>query len=176
MNRSINALIATVTALLGLGALPVVAHAADAVPSGGVYKCERGGGLIEYGNGSPLPAGCKYVNIDTAPVVTIPAPRSSISKGTPAARPADFPRVDASAQKSRDDDRRRVLESELKVQEDHLDELKKEYNNGEPERQGNEKNYQKYLERTSQLKEDIGRSEANVASIRRELSNLQATN
>ncbi|CAN5160219.1 hypothetical protein BH09PSE6_BH09PSE6_31610 [soil metagenome] len=139
----------------------------------GVYKCDRGNGLVEYGNGATLPSGCKYVDITTAPVVTVPAPKSQqITKGS-APRPADFPRVDAAAQRTRDDDRRRVLESELKVQQDKLGDLKREYNGGEPERQGNERNYQKYLDRTAQLKEDIARGESNVASIQRELSNLR---
>ena len=51
--------------------------------------------------------------------------------------------------------------------------MKTEYNNGQPERQGNERNYQKYLDRTAQLKSDIERSQANVDSIRRELGNLK---
>lgn len=51
--------------------------------------------------------------------------------------------------------------------------MKTEYNNGQPERQGNERNYQKYLDRTAQLKGDIERSQANVDSIRRELGNLK---
>lgn len=147
--------------------------AAPLAHADGVYKCDRGNGLVEYGNGATLPTGCKYVDITTAPVVTVPAPKNSqITKGSPT-RPTDFPRVDAAAQRTRDDDRRRVLESELKVQQDKLGDLKREYNGGEPERQGNERNYQKYLDRTAQLKEDIARGESNVASIQRELSNLR---
>ncbi len=154
---------------------PGVAAAAD----GGIYKCDRGNGLIEYGNGTPLPSGCRYVELSTAPVVTVPAPKGTSSSAQitrSPARPDNFPRVDASAQKARDDDRRRVLESELSVQEQKLADLKREYNNGEPERQGNERNYQKYLDRTAQLKDDIAHGEANVASLRRELSALQSSN
>ncbi|WP_273878624.1 hypothetical protein, partial [Serratia liquefaciens] len=76
-------------------------------------------------------------------------------------------------QKARDGERRQVLEAELADEERKLQALKAEYNNGQPERQGNERNYQKYLDRTAQLKGDIERSQANVDSIRRELGNLK---
>ncbi|XHO05084.1 hypothetical protein ACEQUB_01980 [Ralstonia syzygii] len=94
------------------------------------------------------------------------APASAESSGS-------FPRVDSATQKSRDSERRRVLEAELSEEERKLQALQAEYNNGQPERQGNERNYQKYLDRTAQLKSDIERSQANVESIRRELSNLK---
>ena len=35
---------------------------------------------------------------------------------------------------------------------------------GQPERQGNERNYQKYLDRTQKLKDDIARTESDVNS------------
>lgn len=91
----------------------------------------------------------------------------------PAESSGSFPRVDSATQKSRDSERRRVLEAELSEEERKLQALQAEYNNGQPERQGNERNYQKYLDRTAQLKSDIERSQANVESIRRELSNLK---
>jgi predicted RNase H-like nuclease (RuvC/YqgF family) len=50
-----------------------------------------------------------------------------------------------------------------------LTELKAEFNNGEPERRGDERNFQRYTERVEKLKADIARSEANVESLRREL-------
>ena len=81
--------------------------------------------------------------------------------------------MDSATQKARDGERRQVLETELADEERKLQALKAEYNNGQPERQGNERNYQKYLDRTAQLKSDIERSQANVDSIRRELGNLK---
>jgi hypothetical protein len=53
--------------------------------------------------------------------------------------------------------------------------LRKEYNNGEPERRGDERNYQKYLDRVANLQADIARKEADIASIRRELARLPAS-
>jgi chromosome segregation ATPase len=76
-------------------------------------------------------------------------------------------------QKSRDSDRKRILEDELKSAEDKLAELKKEFNNGEPERRGDERNFAKYQERTTQLKADVTRAEADVSALKREIGNLR---
>jgi chromosome segregation ATPase len=87
--------------------------------------------------------------------------------------PSDFPRVDGSTQKARDSDRRRILEDELRREEGKLSDLKKTYNNGEPERQGDERNYQRYLDRVQKMKEDINRGESNVGSLKKELAALK---
>ena len=54
----------------------------------------------------------------------------------PARRRRRQPRVDPATQRARDSDARRILEAELREEEERLAELQKEYNNGEPERQG----------------------------------------
>ena len=84
-------------------------------------------------------------------------------------------RIDASAQRARDADARLILETELKNAESRHQELLKEYNNGEPERLGSERNYQKYLDRVAELKAAIARNEADIAGIRRELSRQAST-
>jgi len=48
--------------------------------------------------------------------------------------------------------------------------MKTEYNNGQPERQGGEKNYQKYLDRVSDMKAAIGRKEGDIAALKREIA------
>jgi predicted lipid-binding transport protein (Tim44 family) len=101
----------------------------------------------------------------------------------PAAAPASAPqgaasaqqRIDAGVQRARDADARLILETELKSAEARHQELQKEYNNGEPERLGNERNYQKYLDRVAELKAAIARNEADIAGIRRELSRQTST-
>jgi len=100
-------------------------------------------------------------------------PASAARTTTANAAPADFPRVDAAAQRSRDSDRRRILEDELSKEQARLEDFRKEYNGGEPERLGNERNYQKYLDRVERLKDDITRSETNVAALRRELEGVK---
>jgi hypothetical protein len=84
-------------------------------------------------------------------------------------------RVDSEEQKARDANARAILEAELKKAETRQAELAKEYNNGEPEKQGPEhKNYQKYLDRVAELKANIARNENDIAGLRRELGRLPA--
>jgi hypothetical protein len=116
--------------------------------------------------------GCR--TIEGAPVTVIQAPPKRAP--TPAAngsapRPADS-KVDPAAQKARDSDARRILSEELQREEDRLAVMKKEFNNGEPERRGDERNYQKYLDRVSEMKAAILRKESDIAAIKRELAKL----
>jgi hypothetical protein len=102
-------------------------------------------------------------------VTTIPAPRSR-PVATPAGPAPSGARVDAQEQRDRDTDSRRILEGELGKAQAQLDGLRKEFNNGEPERRGDEKNYQKYLDRVADLKASIARTESDIAAIKRELA------
>jgi HAMP domain-containing protein len=61
----------------------------------------------------------------------------------------------------------------MKSEEAKLARLKQEFNNGEPERRGDERNYAKYQERVAAMKDDIGRAEKNVEALKRELGNLK---
>jgi hypothetical protein len=82
-------------------------------------------------------------------------------------------RTDSADQRAKDSDARMILESELQRAEAKQAELLKEYNNGEPERQGAEaRNNQKYLDRVAALKASIARNDSDIAGIKRELSRL----
>jgi predicted RNase H-like nuclease (RuvC/YqgF family) len=115
--------------------------------------------------------GCRL--IESAPITVIQSSprRSAPPADSPGTRPAES-RVEADAQRSRDLDARRILESELRREEDKLAALQKEYNNGEPERRGDERNYLKYAERTAEIKANLERKQSDVEAIRRELSKL----
>jgi hypothetical protein len=132
-----------------------------------VYKCVDERGATTFTNTGST-KGCTKLNVD--PVV-IPKPVTPNQKQ--ASTPAGFPKVDGATQKARDSDRRRILEDELRDKEGQLAALKQEYNNGEPERQGNERNYQRYLDRRDRLKDDIARTESDIASIRNEIGKVQ---
>jgi hypothetical protein len=119
---------------------------------------------------------CKRV--DVGPVLTLPAtrqPAASAQSAEPraAVSPANFPRVDRDTQRTRDSDRKRILEDELKSEEEKLARLRFEFNNGEPERRGDERNFALYQERAARLRDDVARVEANVNALRRELSLLR---
>lgn len=111
--------------------------------------------------------------LEGAPITVIQAQKPTAAKApaTTTAPRSPEAKVDPTDQKARDSDRRRILEAELRKEEDKLAGLKKEYNNGEPERLGDERNYQKYLDRTAELKKAVDRKEADVTALRRELSN-----
>ena len=65
-----------------------------------------------------------------------------------------------------------MLQTELRQAEERLASAQKEFNNGEPERQGNERNYQRYLDRVEEMRKSIERKQADIAAIRRELAKL----
>ena len=120
--------------------------------------------------------GCRTLEGAPVTVISLPKPRAAPAGGAAepsavAVRPADQ-RVDAAQQRARDSDARRILEAELAREQERLAELQQEYNNGEPERQGNERNYQKYLDRVEDLKTSLARKESDIAAIKRELAKL----
>ena len=88
-----------------------------------------------------------------------------------ASRPAEA-RVDPAEQKARDTDSKRILAAELRREEERLSTLQKEFNAGEPERRGDERNYQKYVDRVADLKASIVRKEGDIVSIKREIAKL----
>ncbi|MGZ3159569.1 MAG: DUF4124 domain-containing protein [Burkholderiaceae bacterium] len=133
-----------------------------------VYLCVDERGNKEYKNTGGT-KGCKKVELPS--ITTVPAP--VIRKPAVASSSPDFPKVASDTQRARDNDRKQILLDELKSEEDKLSNLKKEYNGGEPERRGDERNYAKYQERTAAMKDDISRSERNVEALRRELANLK---
>ncbi|MFN9210416.1 MAG: DUF4124 domain-containing protein [Betaproteobacteria bacterium] len=130
-----------------------------------IFVCVDDKGNKTYQNTGET-KGCK--KLDVPPIVTVPATKAAPRAATPP--PTNFPRVDGGAQKARDEDRRKILEDELRTERTKLDSLRAEYNNGEPERRGDERNYARYLERVERLREDIQRAEANVRSLERELA------
>lgn len=151
-----------------VGAIASPSWAQDAI-----YRCGN-----EYTNTKPdarSSKGCKLVQGGNVTVVQgTPVPKSSSPKPT-TAQVNNTPRVDAVQQQSRDSDMRRILQDELKKAQARLEELKQEYNNGEPEKLGPEtRNHQKYLDRVAELKANLARSESDIAGIRREIDRLPA--
>jgi hypothetical protein len=85
-------------------------------------------------------------------------------------------RVDSGEQRARDAEARSILDAELKKAETRRADLLKEYNNGEPEKMGPEhKNYQKYLDRTAELKASLERVDLDIAGLKRELARTSAS-
>lgn len=160
--------------LLLLALAPLLAGAQTPAGAGQVYRCP-GPPVLYTDSISPAEArekGCRL--IEGQPVTVIQAQKKPSAPAAAAPRGSEA-KVDPAAQRQRDNDARRILESELRREEDKLAALKAEYNNGEPERRGDERNYQRYLDRVSELKAGITRSESDIAAIKRELAKLPSS-
>ncbi|MBL8318505.1 MAG: hypothetical protein JNJ42_08870 [Burkholderiaceae bacterium] len=155
-------------------AAPLVAGAQGST----VYRCPGNVYTSEISEREAKERNCR--TIEGAPITIVntakPAPqaRGKDGEGRAASAPrgADS-RVDPTAQRQRDSDARKILEAELAREEARLVEMKREFNNGEPERRGDERNYAKYQDRVAEMKAAITRKEADIAAIRRELTKLQ---
>lgn len=117
--------------------------------------------------------GCKAKEAQQPTTIAGPRPRPAASPN-PASGGNSEARVAQAEQKARDTDARRILEQEQAREEEALEALRREYRNGEPERRGDERNAQKYLDRVAEMKAAISRKEADLAAIRRELNKLGA--
>lgn len=115
--------------------------------------------------------GCRTIEGTPITVVQSPRPRTASAPAAEGARSAEG-RVDAQQQRVRDDERRRVLQNELQQAEERLAAAQKEFNNGQGERRGDERNYQKYLDRMAELKDSVARYEADVQALKREIAKL----
>ncbi len=134
-----------------------------------IYRCGN-----EYTNTATAEQmkNCKLVTGGNVTVLQSakPAPKAPSNARPGASAPAE-------AQRQRDNDSRSILESELKKTQARLDELGKDYNNGEPEKRGDEgRNYQKYQDRVSELKANIERARSDIDGLTREISRLPANN
>ncbi len=160
-----------------VGALAGATAAAAATQAGTVYRCP--GPPVLYTDQITAPEAkdrnCRTIEGAPITVVSPPKPRplpSASNAGAP--RPSEG-KVGAGEQRARDSDARKILEAELRREETKLAELQKEFNNGQPERRGEERNYQKYQDRVEEMKAAIARKESDVEALKRELTKLPAT-
>ena len=146
---------AAVFLLAGMVATPAQA-------SGSVYRCGN-----EYTN---QPSRIQRGGCVPVAVARAAAPRRPAANVQAVSLPASRHVVASSVQRARDGGARSILQAELNKAMQRLGELRREYNNGEPERLGSEaKNYQKYLDRVSGLRAGIQRAESDIAGLQREL-------
>ena len=142
-----------------------------AAQSGTMYRCPGN----DYNNTltakEAKDKGCKTIDGAPITIIQITKQRPAAATAAGASGPAAT-RIDPAEQRARDNDARRILEAELKREEERLAFMRSEFNNGEPERRGDEKNNQKYLDRVADMKAALARKENDLASIKRELAKL----
>ena len=151
-------------------ALVLAATIASPALAQGVYLCTQPNGTREYRNTGDT-RGCRKLELEA--ISTIPSTSSSSSQAKLDASGSAFPKIDSQVQNRRDQDRMQILLDEVRTEEGKLAELKKEFQNGEPERQGGERNYAKYQERVAMMREEMQRAEKNIEALRREISQLK---
>lgn len=140
-----------------------------------IYKCVDAEGRTTYTNDRNFARGCKAIQQDQ-PVSSMPvAPRTS-GTGAPSGSsgsPGSFPRVSPNDQRARDDTRRQVLEKELATEEGALAEAQKQLTEQEAVRMGDERNYQKILDRLQPYKDKVELHKRNIDALKREIGNLR---
>jgi len=161
-----------------LGVLVLVSGAAGAAapvlaqPAREVYRCP-GNPVLYTDTLSAKEArdkGCR--TLEGAPITIVQGTKPRGGAPVPATRTADQ-KVDPGDQRVRDNDARRILESELKREEERLAEMQKEYNHGEPERNAVDMKFPpRYNDRVAEMKAGIARKESDIAAIKRELAKL----
>lgn len=136
-----------------------------------IYRCGN-----EYTNNATVAKakGCKLMEGGNITIVQGTSPQAAAPRAaTSAAAPRSAPRSDSPEQRSRDSDARQILEMELRKAEERLAQAQKAYANGQPEKEGIEsRNHQRYLDRVAELKAAVGRAEADVNGLRRELARM----
>lgn len=126
-----------------------------------VYVCDTPQGR-EYRN-TDIGQGCRRADLpgltivgsgSAAPVATAVDPSTIVVDGVVPGR--DVQQVQA-------------LEQQLHAEEQRLAGLRQAYNDGQPERQGDERNYAKYQERVVTMQEELSRVQGRVDALKREL-------
>ena len=156
--------------LAGAAGAAVAASAADTVDSSVLYRCPGNDYRNTISAREAEKLGCRKV--EGAPVTVIQSTRPRTTPAPVGAATASGVRVDPVAQRQRDSDARRILENELRAEETKLAAMEKEFNGGQPERLGDEKNYQKYLDRVAEMRSAIERKQIDIAALRREIQKL----
>lgn len=125
-----------------------------------VYKHVDEDGNVTYSN-TPLKDARK---LSLPPLTVIPKTDLESKTGSPG------PSINYNKEQ------REVVEKMISKEKKLLEDIKKEYNDGEPERFGSERNYQRYLDRIQRLKEGIVLHEENIRAMEIELQDLASPN
>ncbi len=128
----------------------------------GMYKHVDEHGNVTYSNIRSNEA----TKVDLPPIVVVP--------------PVDSDDINARIKKRKEDtknrEQRAAIEEKIHEESSRLDELRKEYKGGTPDRLGSERNYQRYLDRVERLRNEINVREENLNTLRYEQKSLPDMN
>ena len=144
-----------------------------------VFRCVDESGRAQYTNVRADVQGrnCTVVQREVSVVpANAPAPISGRAPSTASnsnVGSSGSLRVDPNTQRSRDDGRRKILEDELAQEQRSLSRAKEDLATQEQTRGGDERNYQKVLDRLKPYQEAVDRHERNISALQKEMSNLR---
>ena len=119
-----------------------------------------------------------YTNIPTKGAQRVQLTPLSSYRGTESvkkrAASAGDVQIDSNTQKQRDGMQRKILEGELSKEQSELAKAQQALADGKATRNGDEHNYQKYLDRIKQLQDVVTEHEKNIAAIKQELGQNSA--
>lgn len=152
------------TTLLFLLAIPIPLLASAST----LYRCTDEFGHATYTNYKAGNRKCSVLSREEAPSGS-DAKSNSSSKSKNKTSPADFPKVASETQKTRDGDRRYILEQELAGEQKHLEEARKSLAEqlGAPPGGGGG------AARAQPVRDRIALHERNIDALRREMANLK---
>jgi hypothetical protein len=139
----------------GCTSTPVVVDGTD------LYKCQTESAM-------------SFFNVPSGTNGTASTPRKS--GGTPASRaptPANFPRVDNSTQRGRDDVRKRVLTEELATEVKLMVESELMLQQGSVPQAGETPTSPKYIDRVAKLKQTVDNHSKNIQALNKELERVR---
>lgn len=145
--------------------------AASAGVQADIYKCVDENGGVTYTN-TKTGKGCSPLTRDL-PVSSVPGGQGGGAARPPAGDSGTFPKVSGDTQKSRDTDRKKILSQELATEEKALEEAQQALAEQEAVRSGDERNYQRVLDRLQPYKEKVELHQRNVDALKREIANLK---
>ena len=126
-----------------------------------LYKCTDESGVTLYTNQKTAQKNCTVLSYQPLP----PAPAAAGTKPRASATPtpADFPRVSGSEQKSRDGDRRAILDKELANESQNLEKAKKTLFDAGAQPP----------DKLQPLRDTVALHERNIEALKKELGNLR---
>lgn len=124
----------------------------------GIYKHIDAQGNVTYSN---VPSSSAK-KIDLPAIVVVPSVNSDEIDD----------RIVKRRESAKIEEQREQLQNKISEEEKRLNEVKSEYKDGEPDRLGSERNYQRYLNRVERLREEINARERNLNLLRDEFQKI----
>lgn len=154
-----------------------------------VYRCVDDAGRAQYTNvqsdvsGRPCQVVQREISVVPTPAAGASKPAAQAGATQSAAKPPAAPgpvaagnpnlRVDGSTQRNRDDTRRKVLEDELVQEERLLARARDDLTEQEKIRTGDERNYQRVLDRLKPYQDAVERHAKNIDALKKEIGSIR---